>query len=92
MLLAEAKAKAHQHIFNLGNGTGYSVHQVIEAAKATTGCGLLAHVEPRRPGDPPILVAAASKAHQQLGWRPRYPDLSTILAHAWAWHQHLYTI
>ena len=90
MLLAEAQSKAHRHVFNLGNGTGYSVQQVIEAAKATTGRGLLAHVAPRRPGDPPILVAAASKANQQLGWQPRYPDLSTILAHAWAWHQHLH--
>ena len=87
MLLAETKSKARQHIFNLGNGTGYSVQQVIEASKATTSRGLLAHVAPRRPGDPPILVAAASKAQQQLGWQPSYPELCTILAHAWAWHQ-----
>ena len=60
-------------VYNLGNGTGYSVQQVIEAAKAVTGRGLLAHVAPRRAGD--------------LGWLPRYPQLEVILQHAWAWHQ-----
>lgn len=74
-------------IYNLGNGTGYSVQQVIETAKAVTGRGLLAHVAKRREGDPPQLVAGATKAHQELGWRPRYPELETIIEHAWAWHQ-----
>lgn len=74
-------------IYNLGNGTGYSVQQVIETAKSVTGRGLLAHVAPRRPGDPAQLVAAAERAHGELGWRPRYPDLGTIISHAWAWHQ-----
>jgi len=74
-------------IYNLGNGTGYSVQQVIETAKAVTGRGLLAHVAPRRSGDPAQLVASAGKAHSELGWRPRYPDLATIIEHAWAWHQ-----
>ncbi len=74
-------------IYNLGNGTGYSVQQVIETAKAVTGRGLLAHVAPRRPGDPSQLVASAVKARNELGWRPRYPELSTIIEHAWAWHQ-----
>ena len=74
-------------IYNLGNGTGYSVQQVIETAKAVTGRGLLAHVAPRRTGDPAQLVAAAEKAHRELGWRPRYPDLAAIIEHAWAWHQ-----
>ncbi|MDM7953681.1 MAG: UDP-glucose 4-epimerase GalE [Cyanobium sp. CZS 25K] len=74
-------------IYNLGNGTGYSVQQVIETAKAVTGRGLLAHVAKRRDGDPPQLVAGATRAHQELGWRPRFPELETIIAHAWAWHQ-----
>jgi UDP-glucose 4-epimerase len=74
-------------IYNLGNGTGYSVQQVIETAKAVTGRGLLAHVARRREGDPPQLVAGATKAHQELGWRPRFPELTTIIEHAWAWHQ-----
>ena len=81
--------EAGHHVFNLGNGTGYSVKQVIEEAKAVTGQGLLAQVAPRRPGDPPVLVAAAEKAMRELGWDPRYPELHTILQHAWAWHQTL---
>jgi UDP-glucose 4-epimerase len=80
-------ASGGQHVYNIGNGTGYSVQQVIEAAKRVTKRGLLAHVAPRRAGDPPVLVASAEKAHRELGWQPRYPELDTILAHAWAWHQ-----
>jgi UDP-glucose 4-epimerase len=79
-------------IYNLGNGTGYSVQQVIEAAKAVTGRGLLAHVARRREGDPAQLVASSLKARQDLGWRPRYPELGTILEHAWAWHQHRHRV
>ncbi|MFM7267360.1 MAG: UDP-glucose 4-epimerase GalE [Cyanobium sp.] len=75
-------------IYNLGNGTGYSVQQVIETAKAVTGRGLLAHVARRREGDPAQLVASAERARQDLGWRPRYPELKTIIEHAWAWHRH----
>ena len=74
-------------IYNLGNGTGYSVQEVIETAKQVTGRGLLAHVAQRRDGDPPQLVASAERARRELGWRPRYPDLSTIIEHAWAWHR-----
>jgi UDP-glucose 4-epimerase len=74
-------------IYNLGNGTGYSVQQVIEAAKAVTSRGLLAHVAKRREGDPAQLVASAEKAQRELDWRPRYPDLETIIQHAWAWHR-----
>ena len=75
-------------IYNLGNGTGYSVQEVIEAAKVVTGRGLLAHVARRREGDPAQLVASAERARQDLGWRPRYPELTTIIEHAWAWHRH----
>lgn len=75
-------------VYNLGNGAGYSVQQVIDAAKAVTSRGLLAHVAPRRPGDPPVLVASARKAQQDLGWRPRYAALDTMIEHAWQWHQH----
>jgi UDP-glucose 4-epimerase len=52
-----------------------------------TGHPIPALMSPRRPGDPPYLVAGAAKAHDVLGWRPAYPELKTILAHAWAWHQ-----
>jgi UDP-glucose 4-epimerase len=87
MLLAEGGS----HVFNLGNDTGYSVQQVINTAKTVTSRGLLAHVGPRRPGDPPVLVASSARARSVLGWQPRYPDLTTILSHAWRWHQQLCT-
>ena len=74
-------------IYNLGTGQGVSVQQVIEAAKAVTGCGLLAHVAPRRGGDPARLVACADRVRSELGWTPRRSDLATILADAWRWHQ-----
>lgn len=76
-----------QHVFNLGNGTGYSVQHVIQEAESVTGKSVPRVVSARRPGDPPVLVASATKAHECLGWTPRYPDLRTILEHAWAWHQ-----
>lgn len=80
----------HDHdrlIYNLGNGTGYSVWQVIETARAVTGHPIPTVESPRRPGDPPRLVASAGKIQQELGWRPRFPDLETIIASAWEWHR-----
>jgi UDP-glucose 4-epimerase len=77
-------------VFNLGNGKGYSVREVIQAAEAVTGHLVPTRVAPRRPGDPPVLLAAANKAREVLGWRPRHPELEVILAHAWAWHQRLH--
>lgn len=73
--------------FNLGNGEGFSVKQVIEVAREVTGRPIPVQMAPRRPGDPPRLVASARKAADRLGWKPKYPDLHTILRHAWAWHQ-----
>jgi UDP-glucose 4-epimerase len=73
--------------FNLGNGGGYSVREVIDAAREITGLPIRAEVAPRRPGDPPRLIADATKAHTLLGWKPKYPDLKTIVEHAWKWHQ-----
>lgn len=74
-------------IFNLGNGLGFSVREVIESARQVTGLPIPAEVAPRRPGDPPALVGSADKAHQILGWSPRYGELPVILDHAWRWHQ-----
>lgn len=73
--------------FNLGNGNGYSVKNVIETAREVTGHAIPAVMTPRRLGDPPYLIAGAIKARDRLGWRPAYPELRTILSHAWAWHQ-----
>ena len=73
--------------FNLGTGTGFSVQQVIDACRAVTGHGIPVAVSPRRPGDPACLVAGAAKAREVLGWQPRFPDLKTIVQHAWNWHR-----
>jgi UDP-glucose 4-epimerase len=89
--LAEAHIKALKPglagAFNLGNGEGFSVKQVVETARKVTGHPIPAEIAPRRPGDPARLIAAADKAHDVLGWQPRYPDLETIITHAWEWHQ-----
>lgn len=69
--------------YNLGNGKGFSVRQVISAAEAATGLKVKAVEGPRRPGDPPILVADAFKARKELGWNPLYPDLKEMISHAW---------
>ena len=73
--------------FNLGNGDGYSVRQVIATCERVTGRSIPALERPRRAGDPPRLVASASKAMRELGWKPRFPKLEDIVATAWAWHQ-----
>jgi len=70
--------------FNLGNGNGFSVRQVIDRVSAVTGREVAWRAAPRRPGDPPSLVADAAVAHRELGWTPRYPSLDDMIAHAWA--------
>ncbi len=77
----------HTGAFNLGNGNGYSVQEVIEVAREVTGHPIPAQVAERRPGDPDRLVAAADKARRVLGWQPQHPDLKTIITDAWRWHQ-----
>lgn len=74
-------------VFNLGNGQGFSIREVIEAARVVTGRPIAVTLADRRPGDPPILVGSGEKAKQVLGWNPQYADLETILKHAWQWHQ-----
>jgi len=78
-------------LYNLGNGRGFSVREVIEAARRVTGHAIPVEQHPRRPGDPAVLVASSEKAQQELGWRPEHPTLDDILASAWAWHQQLHT-
>lgn len=75
------------NIFNLGNGVGFTVNEVIEAARAVTGHPIPAIVSPRRAGDPAQLVASSEKAKAVLGWKPQYEDLETILSTAWSWHR-----
>jgi UDP-glucose 4-epimerase len=73
--------------FNLGNGNGFSVREVIDAAKRVTGEDIPVIEAERRPGDPPALVGGSQRAREGLGWNPQYSDIETILAHAWQWHR-----
>ncbi len=77
-------------IFNLGNGHGFSVREVIESARRVTGHPIPAEVHPRRPGDPAVLVASSEKAIRELGWKPHYTQLDEIVRTAWIWHQKRY--
>jgi UDP-glucose 4-epimerase len=81
-----ALAPGKQGFYNLGNGDGYSVRQVIDVCEKVTGKKIKAVEKPRRPGDPPKLVAAADKAKTELGWKPRLAKLEDIIASAWKWH------
>ena len=74
-------------IFNLGNGNGFSVREMIATAQAVTGREIPVALGDRRPGDPPSLVGSSEKARKSLGWHPQYSDLSQIVSHAWQWHQ-----
>jgi UDP-glucose 4-epimerase len=90
-LLALAALETHDRlIYNLGNGQGFSVRQVIEAARRVTGHPIPAEIHPRRPGDPAVLVASSRKAIRELGWKPRYTNLDEIIRTAWIWHQKRY--
>ncbi|MBN2436823.1 MAG: UDP-glucose 4-epimerase GalE [Spirochaetes bacterium] len=74
-------------IYNLGNGTGFSVKEVIDSAKKITGKDFSIKSGPRRDGDPAILVASSDKAHSELGWVPQYPDIDNIVSSAWNWEK-----
>ena len=82
-----ALGPGRQGFYNLGNGGGYSVWEVIQMCEKVAGQRIPVVERARRPGDPPQLVAAAEKAQQELGWKPKYPKLEQIIATAWAWHK-----
>jgi UDP-glucose 4-epimerase len=82
-----ATNSGEHRVYNLGNGTGFSVRQVIEAARAVTGRDIPVKEEGRRPGDPAALVASSRKIRDELGWVPRKPEIETMIADAWAWFQ-----
>ena len=88
--LAQAHALAldvkESDFFNLGIGGGVSVLEVIDACKKVTGKDISVVKQPRRPGDPPRLIASARKAHEVLGWRPQFDRIEDIVASAWKWH------
>lgn len=75
------------NIFNLGNGVGFTVKEVVETARKVTGHPIPAKEEPRRAGDPSMLIASSAKAKEVLGWNPQYADLETIIDTAWNWHK-----
>ncbi|HEX2171271.1 MAG TPA: UDP-glucose 4-epimerase GalE, partial [Dehalococcoidia bacterium] len=85
-LLALKALDTRSLTYNLGNGSGYSVRQVIEMAREVTGHPIPAEIGPRRPGDPAMLIAGSESIQRDLGWRSRYPDLRTIVETAWKWH------
>lgn len=93
--LADAHIKAIEKLFkdetsaiyNLGNGKGFSVKEVVEETKRVTGREIKAVVEGRRPGDPSTLIATSEKAMKELGWKPRFNTLTQIIETAWKWHQ-----
>jgi UDP-glucose 4-epimerase len=84
-VLALQALDAGSRIFNLGNGEGFSVLEVLEEARRVTGHPIPAVEEARRAGDPPRLVASSAKIRRDLGWSPRYPDLTSIIGSAWEW-------
>jgi len=86
-VLALEALDSGNRVYNLGNGKGFSVKEVIEAARRITGHPIPADIAPRRPGDPAVLVAGSEKIKSELGWNPRYTDIESIIATAWKWHQ-----
>lgn len=87
LLALEGTRAAEHQIFNLGNGTGFSVREVIDAARRVTGAEIPTREAARRPGDPPKLVAASEKIQSELGWKPEKPKLTDMVGDAWAFAQ-----
>ena len=78
-------------IYNIGNGHGFTVREVIDSVRRVTGKPIAVIEEPRRPGDPAVLVASSEKIKTELGWKPELADLDQIIGSAWTWHQQRYT-
>jgi UDP-glucose 4-epimerase len=87
LLVLDALREREALAYNLGNGNGFSVREVIEASRKVTGKPIKTVEAPRRPGDPPVLVASSAKISKELGWKPRYDKLEEIIQTAWDWHQ-----
>ncbi|HUO61451.1 MAG TPA: UDP-glucose 4-epimerase GalE [Candidatus Acidoferrales bacterium] len=87
LLALDALTQRDCLIYNLGNGRGFTVKEVIEAARKITGREIRAVVQPRRAGDPAVLVASSARIQTQLRWKPKYTSLEEIVGSAWEWHQ-----
>jgi UDP-glucose 4-epimerase len=85
LLALEGTVDPGHRIFNLGNGTGFSVREVVDAARLVTGCQIPAVESPRRAGDPPVLVASSNRIRAELGWVPEKPALEDMVSDAWNW-------
>jgi UDP-glucose 4-epimerase len=90
ILALQALEQTDKMIYNLGNGSGFSVKEVVESARRVTGHAIPVEIKARRPGDPARLVASSEEAKKHLGWTPRYPELDDIITSAWEWHQQLH--
>ena len=87
LLALQALENSSPLIYNLGNGQGFSVREVVEVARSVTGHPVPAIESPRRAGDPAVLIASSKKIRRDLGWQPRFPDLKSIVESAWQWHR-----
>ncbi len=92
LLALAALDKESRLIYNLGNGCGFTVREVIESTRRVTGHAIPVEECPRRPGDPAVLVAGSEKISRELGWQPQYAALDKIIADAWEWHQQRYRV
>jgi len=90
LLALNALEKDGRLIYNIGNGQGFTVREVIESVRRVTGRPIPVEEQPRRPGDPAVLVASSEKIKRELGWTPNFADLDSIVATAWEWHQKRY--
>ena len=92
ILALDALGTRDRLICNLGNGKGFSVKEVVEAARRVTGHPIPVEIKPRRAGDPARLVASSERAQAELGWKPQIPGIDEILASAWEWHKLRYAV
>jgi UDP-glucose 4-epimerase len=90
LLAFEALSSRDRMIYNLGNGHGFTVREVVESARRVTGHAIPVEELPRRPGDPASLIASSAKIEADLGWKPKFRQLDDILRSAWEWHQQRY--
>jgi UDP-glucose 4-epimerase len=87
LLALDALGRRDRLIYNLGNGRGFSVREVIEVARSVTGHPIPVLEAPRRAGDPAVLVASSARIERELGWRPEHATLESIIRSAWEWHK-----
>jgi UDP-glucose 4-epimerase len=87
LLALDALRQSGRLIYNLGNGKGFSVREVVEGVRRVTGHAIPVIESPRREGDPSVLIASSGKIQRELNWKPKFPDLDAILKSAWVWHK-----